>query len=279
MAELDDVYYLTTLDQVHTLADPLRVRILERLGHEPMTVKMLGVALNEAPAKIHYHVRELERIGVIQLVETREKGGVIEKYYRALAHRFSLSSDLLHTSEPNVLDTIFHELFDVMQRGALSAFRHYQEHPENNEPLALSGATLWATPEEFRALLQQIVDLTQPYQAPRQVEGEREWTVNLIAHLSAPEQEGSDKPAARSRSPRNYCIGAQSYGPKDLENLLAEGQQLDLTIVGVCEFTDDVTPQLADQAVARLRVLGVLHASPEVRAVLQRKGGVAIARD
>ena len=51
MTEIDDTFYLTTLDQVHTLADPLRVRILDRLIHEPMTVKMLGTDLRtECPA-------------------------------------------------------------------------------------------------------------------------------------------------------------------------------------------------------------------------------------
>jgi DNA-binding transcriptional ArsR family regulator len=279
MAELDEVLYLTTLDQVHTLADPLRVRILERLAHEPMTVKMLGVALDEPPAKIHYHVRELERIGVIRLVETREKGGVIEKYYRAVARHVSLSSDLLHTSEPSALDTIFHEVFDVIQRRALAAIHHYQEHPESDEPETLSGQTLWATTEEYRSLLQQIDALTQPYQAPRHVEGEREWTINLIAHLAAHEEDAADKSAARSKPRRAYAVGAFIYTQGELESLIAEGRQLDLTVVGVCAFTDGVTPELADQAVARIRVYGILQASPEVRAVLQRKGGVANSRD
>src|SRR5215472_14641039 len=100
MADIEDVFSLTTLDQVRTMADPLRVRILERLVRAPMTVKMLGTDLGEPPAKVHYHVRELERIGVIRLVETREKGGVLEKYYRAVARDFKVMKDVLYNSTP-----------------------------------------------------------------------------------------------------------------------------------------------------------------------------------
>lgn len=38
-----------------------------------------GVLHRLARSDAHYHVRELERVGLVQLVETREKGGILEK--------------------------------------------------------------------------------------------------------------------------------------------------------------------------------------------------------
>jgi DNA-binding transcriptional ArsR family regulator len=273
MAELDEIFYLTTLDQVHTLADPLRVRILERLIREPMTVKMLGTDLGEPPAKVHYHVREMERIGVIRLVETREKGGVLEKYYRAVAKSFSVSKDLLHTSPPDEVSAIFEEYLQVVQRGIVSALQHYRDHPDRHEPVAISTTTMWATQDEFRAFLDQISKMIDSYQAPRGVENEQEWTISVIGHIAAPEKEAADEPSEPAKIRRSYGVGAFDYKREDLAGLVAEGRQLDLIVVGMCTFADDITPDLVDRAIARVRVYGVMHASPAVRAALQRKGG------
>ena len=275
MTEIDDTFYLTTLDQVHTLADPLRVRILDRLRHEPMTVKMLGTELGEAPAKVHYHVRELERIGVIRLVETREKGGVLEKYYRAIAHNYSILKDLLYNSQPNELNAIVQEYFQVVQRGLTAALAQYHEHPDRHLPISISNGAIWATEEEFRALLGRISELVESYQAPRHLESEQEWTLDVIGHSAAPEPD--QKPVAPSPDPgkihRSYRFGATGLDRKELDGVVAHGSQLDLTVVGVCSFASDITPELADLAIARIHIYGVLHASPDVRAVLLSKGG------
>jgi DNA-binding transcriptional ArsR family regulator len=273
MTEIDDMFYLTTLDQVHTLADPLRVRILERLAHEPMTVKMLGTDLGETPAKVHYHVRELERIGVIRLVQTREKGGVLEKYYRAVAKNVAVRSDLLHTSSPDELTAMFQDYLELLQRGVLASLTHYNQHPDRHDPIALTSERVWATQEEFGALLKQISELVQVYKTPRGVENEQEWTTNVLGYLSVPENE----PALASTQPANirrvFSVGAVEYSRKDLETLGRQGIQVDVTVIGVCAFAKNVTPDLAERTIARIRVYGVLQASPEVRAVLERRGG------
>ena len=74
-----------TLEQLRAIADELRTRIVEALTHRAMTVTQLGEMLGHTPAKIHYHVRELERVKLIRLVATHPKSGILEKYYRAIA--------------------------------------------------------------------------------------------------------------------------------------------------------------------------------------------------
>ena len=58
-SDLPEVYELETLEQLRAIADELRTRIAEALTHRAMTVTQLGELLGQAPAKIHYHVREL----------------------------------------------------------------------------------------------------------------------------------------------------------------------------------------------------------------------------
>jgi len=83
-------YIIEDLEQLKVLADPFRIKLLERLVEEALTVKQLAERIDESPAKVHYHVKELERVGLIKLVKTREKGGILEKYYRAVAELFRL---------------------------------------------------------------------------------------------------------------------------------------------------------------------------------------------
>lgn len=85
-----DVMELETPEQITAFGHPLRQRILRLLSTDPMTNKQLAQKLGESPARLHFHVRELHRAGLIELVAERPKGGVLEKYYRATARAFRL---------------------------------------------------------------------------------------------------------------------------------------------------------------------------------------------
>jgi Arc/MetJ-type ribon-helix-helix transcriptional regulator len=67
---------------------------------------------------------------------------------------------------------------------------------------------------------------------------------------------------------REMVLGLQRYTRRDLEKVLASGEQLQIQVLGLAMIDDDVTPQLARQAIASIAVLGALRASPEVKAAL-----------
>ncbi len=50
--------------------------------------------------------------------------------------------------------------------------------------------------------------------------------------------------------------------------LPADGGVLDVAVLGLASFADDVTPALARQAIGSLHVLGSLQASPDVKTAL-----------
>ena len=99
-------YEIENIEQLRAIADMLRLRIFEMLQNKPMTVTQLGEELGEAPAKVHYHVRELERVGLLRLVETREKGGILEKYYQPIAREISVEKSLLSAPPAEALAMI-----------------------------------------------------------------------------------------------------------------------------------------------------------------------------
>ncbi len=87
-------FEVNDLEQLRVLSDPLRMRILHTLHAQPLTVKQVADRLEMTPTKLYYHVGELERIGVVKVVETRVKSGIIEKYYQLTADIIKVSRDL-----------------------------------------------------------------------------------------------------------------------------------------------------------------------------------------
>jgi DNA-binding transcriptional ArsR family regulator len=96
MAEnVDSSFVIGDLDTLKVISDPLRGQILEALVFEPMTVKQVAEKLGVAPTKLYYHIRVMEKHGLIKVVETRVVSGIIEKQYRATAPRLKVEPSLL----------------------------------------------------------------------------------------------------------------------------------------------------------------------------------------
>ncbi|SMB89365.1 Helix-turn-helix domain-containing protein [Desulfonispora thiosulfatigenes DSM 11270] len=91
---MEDVLILGELEKIKTVSDPLRVKVLKILIQKEATVKQIADSLNQSSAKMHYHVKELEKQNLIKLVKTIEKGGILEKYYRAVAKNFRIAFDI-----------------------------------------------------------------------------------------------------------------------------------------------------------------------------------------
>src|ERR1700737_2475594 len=135
---MQERYEIETIEQLRAIADVLRLRIIDLLQHQPMTVTQLGDMLEMAPAKVHYHVRELEKVGLLELVETREKGGILEKYYQPIAREISMKKALF-SSPPDEIEASFRGILDQISGGFLRAFR---QRREQEDPQAYNGMTI-----------------------------------------------------------------------------------------------------------------------------------------
>jgi DNA-binding transcriptional ArsR family regulator len=77
---------ITTLDDpryVKALSHPLRVRILAILEERTASPVQLAELLDASLGVVSYHVRTLERFGLIKLVRTNPVRGAVEHHYRA----------------------------------------------------------------------------------------------------------------------------------------------------------------------------------------------------
>lgn len=80
--------------------DPVRTRLLAELA-EPSSATMLAAKVGLPRQKVNYHLKALERHGLVELVEERRKGNVTERVLRATAASYVISPAALAAVQPD----------------------------------------------------------------------------------------------------------------------------------------------------------------------------------
>ncbi|MBK5220149.1 MAG: hypothetical protein JJE35_10245 [Thermoleophilia bacterium] len=73
---------------VKALAHPLRVRILEVLSDRVSSPNRLSETLETGLTDVAYHTRALDKCGCLQLVDTAQRRGATEHFYKATPDSF-----------------------------------------------------------------------------------------------------------------------------------------------------------------------------------------------
>ena len=80
--------------------DPVRARLLGELA-EPASATMLASRVGLPRQKVNYHLRALERHGLVELVEERRKGNCTERVLQATAASYVISPAALAPVQPD----------------------------------------------------------------------------------------------------------------------------------------------------------------------------------
>ena len=80
--------------------DPIRARLLAALAL-PGSATTLAAQVGLSRQKVNYHLRALERHGLIELVEERKKGNMTERVLRATAASYLISPAALSAVAPD----------------------------------------------------------------------------------------------------------------------------------------------------------------------------------
>ncbi|HWQ24881.1 MAG TPA: helix-turn-helix domain-containing protein [Gaiellaceae bacterium] len=91
--ELDEVLLVEQVEQLRALAHPQRARIVTLLRERAASTTELAAALGAAKGTIAYHLKTLERAGLVRVVRTRRVRAVTERFYGRVARLFVLRSD------------------------------------------------------------------------------------------------------------------------------------------------------------------------------------------
>lgn len=73
---------------VRALAHPLRIKILEILTERTASPNRLSDDLDAGLSHVAYHTRALDKCGCLELVDTAQRRGATEHFYKASPHSF-----------------------------------------------------------------------------------------------------------------------------------------------------------------------------------------------
>ena len=95
-----DIAVISDATVAESSLDPTRSRLLAAL-REPGSATTLAVRLELPRQKVNYHLRELERHGLVELVEERRRGNMTERVMRATAMSYVISPEALDAVAPD----------------------------------------------------------------------------------------------------------------------------------------------------------------------------------
>src|SRR5215208_1486293 len=101
------------------LSHPMRARILMILNERVASPNEIADAIGERLPNVSYHVRALLELGTIELVDTAQRRGAIEHYYRAIVRPFFSDRDwkrLPRSGRQAISDSILQILWDDVSK-------------------------------------------------------------------------------------------------------------------------------------------------------------------
>jgi hypothetical protein len=119
-------------------AHPLRVQILIILNERVASPNLLAQELDRSLNLVAYHVRVLEKYDCIELVDTKQRRGATEHFYRATRRQFLTDSEwsrMPQSLRPGLsgamLKSVFDDIDDAMTAGTLDEVedRHLSRTP------------------------------------------------------------------------------------------------------------------------------------------------------
>jgi len=163
--EQQPILILEQYEQLKVISDPMRTKMLMHLIEQPHTGQQLAQKLDVSRAKILYHLRELEKYQLIQLVEEEIRGGNVLKFYQAVARGFIPANHLLNLVETKqATRQSYVEVLDRAKTRVLTApersFAPSSSDVEDWESLSFQ-QELRLSPEQFLTFTKRYRELLQ----------------------------------------------------------------------------------------------------------------------
>jgi len=75
------------VEDLRLLANPTKLRIFEALRDAPSSPLQLARRFGQKPTALYHHFARLEKAGLIEVAETRQRRGAVERLYRPAVSR------------------------------------------------------------------------------------------------------------------------------------------------------------------------------------------------
>ena len=164
-----DTKVLSSIEEVKAISDPIKFKILMTFNNmeKPATVKQIADALKEVPAKVHYHVKKMEKLGILQLIYTKEVNGIIAKFYEPTARHFEVkcSDDIDNASKTVLLGETQIMLSKIYDTSKETFLEELSEAAKKNEKIngTLTMRDLYLTETQAEEFSKYIEDFFNKY--------------------------------------------------------------------------------------------------------------------
>ncbi len=185
-----DFYQIKDPEIIRAIADPLRLEIINLTRKQKLSARQLAKVLNEPTKNLYYHLNELERHGIIEVAETKQKGNLLEKYYQAKYSYLTFAPELLMFNDQNN-QLFFTTIASGLQRTLIN-FQKAAEKPafwdsHFNSSLLSERMTM----ERYNEFLTKLNELVNEYFDDSESEGPMDVTFSCLC-FSTPTQIISD---------------------------------------------------------------------------------------
>lgn len=141
---------MTRLDELRATAHPLRLRLLSLLTGAALSAAEAGRELGVSQASASYHLRVLERAGLVRVVEVeRVRGGEARRYrHESSSRRYDPDhpvGERAPAGEEEFVEALVHEL-------------RRRSRARTDGPAITTDAELWVDPALWRRIVQHVGD-------------------------------------------------------------------------------------------------------------------------
>jgi DNA-binding transcriptional ArsR family regulator len=178
---MKEFFQVTEPEALKSLAIPERVKILELFEDlEPRTAKQIATELGENAARLHYHVKELVRVGLLEQVDTRVKGSIVEKYYQPVAKVIQVKLQLMIEENAQQLSDIMFTPFRTTERDLMRTLNRFvasdvDVRKEYKDTFAFNLTEFYLNQDERNQLVDEISELLQKYKGLKNENGRRKF--------------------------------------------------------------------------------------------------------
>ncbi len=163
-----DEMVISDLETLKVLSDPLRLRLIEVLMSEPMTVKVLAEHIDIPATKLYYHINLLDKHGLIRVVKTQVVSGIIEKTYWVTAGSFRIDRSLLafdtqSEDQMPIVDMVVTPVREEIRRGVNAGLISTEAGAPDHDRLLMSRTRVVLSPEQADAFYARVNELLQEF--------------------------------------------------------------------------------------------------------------------
>ncbi len=164
---MKEIIILKDLEQIKAISQQYRLNILEAFDNQPKSAKQIAEILDEPHGRVNYHIKILEKVGIVELVQEVTKLGVVEKYYCPVAYKMIIDSNAV-TLDDEMADSISNvsvAFFEGISRDFYESVQYY--HGPITRKIS-HFADYYLTETEAKELNDKVSDLLEAYLADKE---------------------------------------------------------------------------------------------------------------